>query len=185
MNQRLAAMAVAIAFPLFLPVMAQAHVVLQDPAAAAGTGYRATFTVGHGCDGSATTATTAIQVRIPEGFQGAKPMPKPGWTLRISTARLAKPYDSHGKTITEDVAEITWTANGRDNALPEAWYDEFVLRGTAPHQPGPIWFKVLQTCEKGRNDWSQVPANGTSTTGLKTPAALLEVLDIGIIGHDH
>ena len=71
--------------------LAQAHVVLQDPAAAAGAGYRATFTVGHGCEG---TATTAIRVSIPEGFQGAKPMPKPGWTLAIRSARLAKPVDA-------------------------------------------------------------------------------------------
>ena len=175
-------MALATAIPLALPVMAQAHVVLLEPAVAAGAGYRATFTVGHGCEGAATTTMT---VRIPDGFQGAKPMPKPGWTLTVRSARLAKPYDSHGKTITDDVAEITWTANSKDSALPEAWYDEFVLRGTAPHQPGALWFKVLQGCEKGQNDWSQVPASGTSTKGLKSPAALLEVLDIGSTGHDH
>ena len=161
---------------------AQAHVVLQDPAAAAGATYRAAFQVGHGCDGSATKALT---VRIPDGFAGAKPMPKPGWTLRIRTAPLAKPYVSHGKTITEDVAEISWTANGPDNALPEAWYDEFVLRGTTPQQPGALWFKVLQSCDKGQNDWSQLPASGSSTEGLKSPAALLEVIDTGAAGHAH
>jgi uncharacterized protein YcnI len=162
--------------------LARAHVVLLEPAVAAGASYRASFTVGHGCDGN---ATSAVRVLIPDGFQGAKPMPKPGWTLTVMSAHLAKPYDSHGKTITDDVAEITWTANGKDHALPEAWYDEFVLRGTAPQQPGPLWFKVLQTCEKGQNDWSQVPAEGTSTKGLKSPAALLEVLDIGSTNHAH
>lgn len=161
---------------------ASSHVVLEDAAAAAGASYRASFRVGHGCDG---TATTAIQVRIPDGFQGAKPMPKAGWTLTTTTTRLAKPYDSHGKTIAEDVSEVTWTANGRDNALPDAWYDEFVLRGATPHHPGALWFKVLQTCEKGQNDWSQVPASGTSTKGLKAPAALLEVIDTGAAGHAH
>ena len=35
------------------PVLA--HVVLQDGAAAANSSYRATFRVGHGCDGDATT----------------------------------------------------------------------------------------------------------------------------------
>ncbi|RFO95163.1 nuclear export factor GLE1 [Rhodoferax lacus] len=155
---------------------AQSHVVLQDAAAAAGASYRAAFRVGHGCEGA---ATTGIRVRIPEGFQGTKPMPKPGWTLTTTSARLAKPYDSHGKTITEDVVEVSWTANGKDNALPEAWYDEFVLRGTTPAQGGPLWFKVLQTCENAQNDWSQTPSSGTSTKGLKAPAALLEVIDSG------
>lgn len=83
------------------------------------------------------------------------------------------------------MAEITWVANGRDNALPDTWYDEFVLRGTTPQQAGPLWFKVLQTCEKGQNDWSEVPASGTSTHGLKTPAVLLEVIDTGTAAHQH
>jgi uncharacterized protein YcnI len=167
---------------LLLAGAAHSHVVLQDPAAAAGASYRASFQIGHGCEG---TATTSIRVRIPEGFQGAKPMPKAGWTLTTTKARLAKPYDSHGKTISEDVSEISWTANSKDSALPDAWYEEFVLRGTTPRQPGALWFKVLQTCEKGQNDWSQVPASGTSTEGLKSPAALLEVLDTGTAGHSH
>jgi len=112
-------------------------------------------------------------------------MPKVGWTLNTTSARLAKPYDSHGKTITDDVVEVSWTANGKDNALPDAWYDEFVLRGTTPHQAGALWFKVLQICEKGQNDWSQIPATGTSTKGLKSPAALLELIDTGAAGHVH
>lgn len=165
-----------------LATSALAHVVLLEPAAAAGASYRAAFQIGHGCAGA---ATTAIRVQMPEGFQGAQPMPKAGWTLSIRSARLAKPYDSHGKTIREDVAEISWTANGPDHALPEAWYDEFVLRGTTPRQPGALWFKVLQSCDKGQNDWSDVPASGTSTQGLKAPAALLEVIDTGAGGHQH
>ncbi len=138
--------------------------------------------VGHGCDGS---PTTAIKVLIPAGFRDAKPMPKPGWTLNITVARLAQPYDSRGKTITEDVTEITWTANSRDSWLADAWYDEFVLRGGLPAEAGPMWFKVLQTCEKGRNDWVQVPASGLSTQGLKTPAALLEIIESTPAGHQH
>ena len=161
---------------------AMSHVALQDQAAAAGAGYRATFQIGHGCNGS---ATTAIRVRIPEGFQGAKPMPKAGWSLSTTTAKLAKPYDSYGKTITDDVVEVRWSANGPDNALPDTWYDEFVLHGTTPQQAGALWFKVLQSCAQGQTDWSEIPASGTSTHGLKAPAALLELIDTGASGHQH
>ena len=168
---------------LLLSGATHAHVVLQDPAAAAGAGYRATFQVGHGCDGA---ATTAITVRIPDGFAGAKPMPKPGWTLSTRRAALATPYVSHGKTITEDVVEVRWAANGPDNALPDAWYDEFVLRGTTPAQAGLLWFQVRQSCTTGELDWAQIPASGSSTKGLKAPAALLEVIDTGNGGgHQH
>lgn len=159
-----------------------AHVVLGEPAALAGTSYRAALRVGHGCDGS---PVTALRVTIPAGFMGAKPMPKEGWVLSVKSAKLAKPYESHGKTITDDVAEITWTAASKDNWLPDAYYDEFVLRGSLPAAGGPMWFKVLQTCEKGSIDWAEVPNSGTSTKGLKAPAALLDIVESGPVGHSH
>jgi uncharacterized protein YcnI len=158
---------------LVVTSVAQAHITLDEPQALAGTAYKAAFRVGHGCNGS---ATQRISVRIPAGFMNAKPIPKPGWTIEIRRAPLAEPYESQGKTITEDVVEITWKANSRATWLQDAWYDEFVVRGQTPAQPGPLWFKVLQQCEKGQSDWSEVPVSGTSTTGLKAPAALLEVL---------
>ena len=159
------------------------HVVLQDGAAAAGASYRATLRVGHGCDGA---STTGMAVTIPAGFTGAQPMPKAGWTVTTTVGKLAAPHTSHGKTYTEGVLEIIWTANGTANALPADYYDEFVLRGTTPDKAGPLWFKVVQSCEKGVNAWVDVPASGNSTKGLKSPAALLDVLDIHAAGeHTH
>ena len=68
------------------------------------------------------------------------------------------------------------------------YYDEFVLRGQTPAQPGPIWFKVQQLCEKGQWDWFETPVDpkSTSRAGLKAPAALLEVLPgMGSEEHRH
>ncbi len=173
----------ATATALCLSAPSFAHVVLQDGAAAANSSYRATFRVGHGCD---EQATTALRVTIPAGFNGAQPMPKAGWTLSTKVGPLPVPYESHGKKYTEGVLEITWTANGPEYALPAAYYDEFVLRGTTPSKPGPLWFKVLQSCAQGANDWAELPASGTSTKGLRSPAALLEVLDVQAAGaHAH
>jgi uncharacterized protein YcnI len=138
---------------------AAAHVTLEEPAAIAGKPYKAVLRVGHGCEG---TATHTLAVRIPAGFKGAKPMPKPGWAIEIRPVA--------------DSVEIVWKASSREAFLPDAHYDEFVLRGRTPEQPGPLWFKVQQLCEKGQWDWAETPASGTSTKGLKAPAALLEVL---------
>ena len=33
-----------------------------------------------------------------------------------------------------------------------------------------LWFKVLQNCDTGSADWTQIPASGTSTAGLDLPA---------------
>lgn len=157
--------------------LAQAHVVLEQTQAVAGSNIRATFRVGHGCG---DLATTAISVRIPRGVLGAKPMPKPGWTLTTRKATLAEPYKSHGKTYHEDVAEVTWTARTPEDALPDAHYDEFVLRATLPATAQTLWFAVLQTCATPggmeRQDWAQIPASGTSTQGLRYPAARLDVV---------
>jgi uncharacterized protein YcnI len=159
-----------------------AHVVLEDQAALAGRSYKAVLKVGHGCEGS---PTTAIRVTIPAGFMGAKPMPKAGWKLDVKTDKLAVPYESYGKKITEDVSEITWTATSKDSYLPDGYYDEFVLRGGLPKKEGVMWFKVLQSCEKGVNDWSQIPAAGVDAHSLKSPAALLEIIPSGTVGHQH
>lgn len=159
------------------------HVTLQDPVAAAGAGYRAVLQVGHGCAGS---ATTTIKVSIPAGFNGAQPMVKPGWAVSTTVGPLAQPYEMHGTRYTEGVLEITWTAKGAENALPNALYDEFVLRGTTPRQPGTLFFKVVQGCEVGRNEWVEIPTAGQSPHSLKSPAATLEVLDVQAAGgHSH
>jgi uncharacterized protein YcnI len=161
---------------------AQAHVSLEEPNAVAGASYKAVVRIGHGCEG---TATHTVRVQVPAGFRGAKPMPKPGWDISIQRAPLAQPYESHGRKISDDVVAITWEARTRDNALPDSQYDEFVLRGQAPELPGPIWFKVLQLCERGQWDWSEVPASGISSQGLKAPAVLLQVQPKAAAGHAH
>jgi uncharacterized protein YcnI len=148
-----------------------AHIGLDQRTAVAGSYFRGAFRAGHGCDGS---ASVAITVTIPDGVRGAKPMPKPGWTIERRIEKLATPYDSHGKTVTEDVVAITW----RGGPLPDAFFDEFVMQMQLPTTPGPIWFKVLQQCEKGEIDWSTIPATGTSTRGIKSPAALLEIVPL-------
>jgi uncharacterized protein YcnI len=130
---------------------AQAHVTLEQPQAAAGSSYKAVLRVGHGCEG---TATHTLTVRLPPDFRGAKPMPKPGWSLSVTRAPLAKPYDDHGRQVTDEVVEIAWKAASREAWLPDAHYDEFVLRGQAPAVAGPTTFKVQQLCEKGQLDWT-------------------------------
>ncbi|MES2953891.1 MAG: YcnI family protein [Pseudomonadota bacterium] len=158
------------------------HIVLENKSAPAGSSYKAQFLVSHGCQGS---ATTGVAVQIPTGFLGAKPYPKAGWTVTTQRGKLARPYDSHGRQVTEDVTLVSWTASGKESALPDTFIDEFVLRGKLPAHAGPLWFKVLQTCESGRNDWSELPASGTSTQGLKSPAVLLEVKPAVSTQHHH
>jgi uncharacterized protein YcnI len=161
---------------------AHAHVTLEQGQAPAGSTYKAVLRIGHGCDGS---ATHTVSVALPAGFRGANPMPTPGWTLTVSTAPLAQPDDSHGRTLTEDVVEVSWKAATREAWLVDAHYDEFTMRGQLPDKPQALWFKVQQLCERGQWHWAEVPASGLSTRGLKSPAVLLEVTPAATQGHLH
>ena len=160
-----------------------AHVVLEYQVANAGSSYKATFKVGHGCGAS---PIKQIVVTIPEGVQGAKPMPKAGWALDIKREKLAQPRTDNGKTVTEDVSRITWTAKTPADYLQNAWYDEFVLQAKLPAQAGTIYWPVSQVCEEGQVDWAQLPQPGQKLSDLKTPAAVLELLPAGGGGeHKH
>ena len=164
-------------------VAALSHVVLDDPVAAAGAAYRAVLRVGHGCDGA---STNSLSVTIPSGFVSAQPLVKSGWNISTKIGKLAEPYEMHGSKITEGVQEITWTAKGPENALPNALADEFVFRVTTPKKPGVTWFKVVQGCDKGSNEWVEIPAAGQDAHSLKSPAARLDILDVQAAGsHSH
>lgn len=158
---------------------ALAHVVLAQKAAPAGTYYRAQFMVGHGCAGS---ATVAVQVDIPDGVPVARPQPKAGWTLTYESGPLAEPAMVHGKPKTEGIRRVVW----RGGPLPDEQYEEFGMMLFLA-KPGRLYFRVLQTCETGANDWAGIAAEGEAKPAF--PAATLDVLptDGGDIhrGHHH
>jgi periplasmic copper chaperone A len=156
--------AVAMAATALVAASAWAHVTLERATAPAGSYYKAVIRVPHGCDGA---ATIAIRVQIPQGVLQAKPMPKPGWTLKTVIGKLAKPYEWEGTLIAEDVKEIEWSGG----ELPDADYDEFVFRAKLPDGEGDaIWFPVIQTCAKGENRWIEIPAAGKSEDDYEFPA---------------
>lgn len=144
-----------------------AHIVLEQKSATAGSYHKATFMVGHGCDGS---PTIGIDIEMPEPMAVVKPMPKTGWQLSTQTAQLATSMSLHGRPITETVNRVTW----RGGPLPDDHYDEFVLLLQLPKRSGPLYFRVMQLCESGRSDWVEVPVAGKSGR-LKMPAPVLEL----------
>ena len=142
-----------------------AHVTLEVGQAAIGGGYKAVLRVPHGCKGS---ATTAITLKVPEGYLSAKPQPKAGWTLNIKTGDYAKSYTLYGSPVRSGAVEINWS---RGN-LPDNEYDEFVVNGTLASdlKPGDkLFFPVVQTCAVGEEDWIDTFGSeaGTPAPGLQ------------------
>lgn len=146
--------------------MAFAHVTLATGTAPVGSTYKAVLQVPHGCEGA---ATTAIRVQVPEGFIGVKPQPKPGWTLTIKTGPYKAPHQLHGAPVTEGPVEIEW----RGGELPDAFYDEFLMRGTlaADLEPGTVlYFPVIQVCGDASTAWIAIPAPGDTGEDAEEPA---------------
>lgn len=164
----LSAAAWATALTLLAAASVHAHVVLEQRSAEAGSTYKAVFQLSHGCQGAATTGFT---VHLPAGVEAVRPMPKPGWALEAS----------QGQAVTPGERQVRW----RGGPLPDGFYDEFVLQLKLPAQPGPLWFRVFQQCEQGVNDWTEQPASGADTRGLKAPAVLLDVRPSAAHAHPH
>lgn len=154
---------------------ALAHASLEKAEAPAGAGYKAVIRIGHGCAGK---ATKTLRVRIPEGFYDARPMPKPGWQLKTVTGDYARPFDNHGTEMRKGVREIVWSGG----ELPDAWYDEFVFRGTVGPElvPGStIYFPTVQECGSARESWIDV----TGAEDVANPAPALMVTEGKPGGH--
>ena len=168
-----AAASVAAVLSLAWPSGASAHVTLEQREASVGSFYKAVLRVPHGCDG---TATTRLRVQIPEGVISVKPMVKPGWTLEVKRGAYARSYSFlHGARFSEGPKEVIWSGGN----LPDAFYDEFVLTtfiaGELP-AGGNLYFPVVQECEKGVNNWVEVPSADKPADSLGSPAAVLKLL---------
>jgi periplasmic copper chaperone A len=148
---------------------ARAHVTLDRNEAPAESFFNAMVNVPHGCEGS---PTLKVRVRIPDGVIGVKPQPKPGWELVIRKEKLAQPIvESHGRTISEVVAEVTWTGK-----LLDENFDQFGIHMRLPDKPGEtLYFPTVQECETGVHRWIEIPAPGKSRGDYKEPAPFLRL----------
>ncbi|WP_342153047.1 DUF1775 domain-containing protein [Methylorubrum sp. SB2] len=168
---RAALPAALVLLPLLISA-ASAHAVLERKEASPNAAYRGVVQIMHGCDGR---PTTRVSVTIPEGVTGAKPMPKPGWTLATTRSAYAKPYPSFHGTVTEGVTTITWSGG----SLPDDQVDEFTFlaRVSDDFAPGAtIYFPVEQDCTEGSYHWSEVPAQGEGARVLKSPAPAVRIV---------
>ena len=152
---------------------AQAHVGFVTPKVEQDTYQRFVLKMPHGCSGA---ATSAIKINIPEGIQGAKPMPKAGWALSVESSTLKKPYTAYGVLKSVDVSSLTW-ANG---SLADAFYDEFVFQAKVASPVGVVPFAVEQTCGATVVSWSEADVEGS-----KHPAATLNVMAPAASGEHH
>ncbi|OUE20804.1 hypothetical protein BFL34_01622 [Clavibacter michiganensis] len=140
----LGAAAAGLALALSAPLAASAHIELDASATAPATLSVLTFAVGHGCEGS---ATTALAIRFPADVQAVKPTLAPGWSVAEQEAA--------------DGTTVTYTA---DSPLPDALRATVQVEALLPVDGAAgdvVTFPTLQTCVAGSTDWAETPAAGT------------------------
>lgn len=154
---------------------ASAHVSVTPSTTAAGGYALLTFSVPHGCDGS---ATTKVEISIPEGINAVTPTRNSFYEVDKTTEQLDPAVtDAHGNEITERVSVVTYTAT---TPLTDGYRDALDLSLQLPDAEGEtLSFPVIQTCEKGRTDWTEVPADGQSEDDLEYPAPAFTVTAAG------
>lgn len=133
------------------PLAANAHVTV-DPSNTAASSYSVlTFSVGHGCDGSPTTALT---FSVPESIESVTPTVNPGWA------------------ISQQGNQVVYTA---DQPLIDGQRTTFELSVKLPDLPAgeSLAFPVLQECEAGSTDWSEAQADGEDEPEHPAPSIVL------------
>ena len=147
---------------LLAPAPALAHVVAAPGEAKAGSYSAIAFRVGHAC--GAGDATLSLRVEIPDGVASARPQPKTGWTIALDKTDEVDPAKRR-------TTAITWT--GR---LPDDQFDDFAVLMKLPAQAGDLTFPVIQTCEKGESQWTEVPDPERPGEKLSRPAPVVRLI---------
>jgi len=133
------------------PMAASAHVTVS-PSNTAATSYSIlTFSVGHGCEGSPTTALTFT---VPESVESVTPTVTPGWSI----------------TTTENT--VAYTAA---EPLADGLRTTFDLSVKLPDLPAGerLEFPVLQECEVGSVDWAEPVVDGEAEPAHPSPSIVL------------
>lgn len=134
-------------FALAAPAGAGAHVTLQPSEVAVGDFTVLDVRVPNERDDS---ATTKVDVQFPPGFVFASYQPVPGWSVQVRMEKLAKPLTSHGEKITEQVAQMTWTADDGKAAIQPGQFLDFPVSVQIPGEAGEtLTFKALQSYDNG------------------------------------
>ena len=152
-------------------VPASAHVGVSSTDAAQDGFGKAVFRVPNESD---TATTTKLVVTLPAEtpFAFVSAGAKPGWTVEVTKAPLAKPTKVGDFELTEAVSTITWTAE--DDGIAAGQFDEFALSGGPFPDADSMRFAVQQTYSDGEVvDWDQ------EQTGDEEPEHPAPVLTIG------
>ena len=124
---------------------------------------------------SDTAGTVKLQVTLPidTPITSVRTTPRPGWTATMTKVSLNPPIESHGRTITEAVGTVTWTADPGTRIGPGEFVDFPLSLGPLP-EVDQLVLPAVQTYDDGEVvAWDQPPATDGSEPERPAPAVTL------------
>jgi uncharacterized protein len=135
-----------------LALPASAHVTVDPSSAPQGGTVKLSFLAPNE---EPTAKMTELQISMPTPPQ--TPIPtvaveaKPGWTVRVTTTKLAKPLVTDDGTINEIVSQIDWKAKTGPDSIAPQQFGEFTIDADGlPDRGNQVVFKAIQTYSNGK-----------------------------------
>jgi uncharacterized protein YcnI len=169
------------AVALAAPAAAQAHVTVQPNTATVGSYVVESVRVPNERDDA---STVKLDLQLPPGFAEVSYEARPGWSVKLIRAKLAKPVQTDDGPVTEEVRRITFTGHGTQGRIGPGQFMDFPLSVQIPGKAGDkLTFKAIQTYSNGEEvRWigapdSESPApvltvTGAPATGAAAPRAV-------------
>ncbi|MFB4348380.1 YcnI family protein [Microbacterium sp. CR_7] len=141
-----------------VPVMASAHVTVSPDELAAGDHGVLTFAFSHGCEES---PTTSLRITMPDGLASVAPTADSDWTIDVERG-------DDGLVSAVTYTAVTPVPNGLRGAVSMGI-------GLDEDSPETLAFPVVQTCETGSTEWTQLAEDGEDPHSLDAPAPVVHV----------
>ncbi|MES4902393.1 MULTISPECIES: YcnI family protein [unclassified Streptomyces] len=159
------------ALVLLAATPAFAHVSVQPGQAEQGSYSTIAFKVPNEKDNA---STVKLEVTLPADHPLVSVMaqPVPGWDVKLTKSKLAKPVEVHGEKISEAVTKVTWSGG----KIEPGTFQQFPLSvGQLPEDADQLVFKALQTYDdKEVVRWIEAPKDGEPEP--ENPAPVLKLV---------
>jgi uncharacterized protein YcnI len=125
---------------------------------------------------SDTAGTVQLQVTLPldHPITSVRTTPRPGWTATMTRTPLNPPVEVNGRTVTEAVSAVTWTADPGTRIGPGEFAEFPLSLGPLPTGTDRLVLPTVQTYDDGEVvAWDQPPAADGSEPERPAPAVTL------------
>jgi uncharacterized protein YcnI len=134
-----------------LAAPAAAHVTVDPSSAPQGSTVKLSFLVPNE---EPTARVSDVQVAFPTPPE--TPIPtvtveqKPGWTIKVTTQKLARRVQTDDGSITDVVSRIEWKAKTAADQIPPGQFGSFSIDADGlPADEGQVVFRAIQTYSDG------------------------------------